>query len=452
MKLTRRDVMAAGMACLAGGGFSPSASSQDVQVLRAVRAELPLLGKGAPKTAAWVFGPGKPPVILKARQGEPFKLRIINELDFDLWLHWFGVRGPSELMTINVPAGANNSFDCVFTPPDAGTFWLGPMADVSRMRDMGLYAMLIVEERETVGGIIDVPLVLDDWKLADDGTIIEGFGDVEEMVGEGRLGNWFTVNGEYRPKLRFEASSALRLRLLNAANIRTMNLLLKGADPLIIALDGQPVKPTHLGATALKLAPGQRADLLLLLHHDVTLALDLFEDVAEIAYLTPGTAAQHLPEVAENFTLPANPTPSVPAADEGRVVPITLEGGLKGGLKSASYQGETLDLRALLEKGLGWAMNGAAGPGGPLLFAAKRGETLVLDFDNQTAFEQPMHIHGHVWRKADDATAGWADTAVIPPKSSLRLQMVADNPGLWAIHSLAAERQDGGLQAAFSVE
>ena len=52
-------------------------------------------------------------------------LRFVNELDRELALHWHGVRGPSEMMSISVAPGEANAFDCGFTPPDAGTFWLG---------------------------------------------------------------------------------------------------------------------------------------------------------------------------------------------------------------------------------------------------------------------------------------------------------------------------------------
>ncbi|MCX7348300.1 MAG: multicopper oxidase domain-containing protein [Alphaproteobacteria bacterium] len=136
---------------------------------------------GVGKTPAWVRGPGPGPAVIRARQGQELKLRFINDLDREVWLHFFGVRGPNELMTINVPAGADHAVDCVFTPPDAGTFWIAPMSDQSRLRDMGLTAVLVVEEAVPIPGITDLVMVLDDWKLADDGTVEGSFGDIEAM-------------------------------------------------------------------------------------------------------------------------------------------------------------------------------------------------------------------------------------------------------------------------------
>ena len=62
-------------------------------------------------------------------------------------------------------------------------------------------------------------------------SIEDNFGDLEDAIAQGRLGNWFTVNGAYRPRIDTCRWQAARLRMLNAANVRTMGVLFKGADP-----------------------------------------------------------------------------------------------------------------------------------------------------------------------------------------------------------------------------
>ncbi len=451
MQVSRRRFLAGGAALLACPRLAMAAQTADgFQEIAAAPASLSLLDQGG-ETKAWIFGAGPEPLVIRARQGEELKLRFSNRLPEEIWLHFFGVRGPSELMTLNVPPGADHAVDCVFTPPDAGTFWIGPVADASRLRDMGLYAMLVVEEAASAPAFADLALVLDDWKLDDSGAIEGNFGDAEAMVGEGRLGNWFTVASRYRPRFKLKAGQFTRLRLLNAANVRSMGVLFKGHDPLLIALDGQPITPRNLGDKALLLAPGQRADLLASPEDgDITLALDLFEDVVEIAYLTrDGTGAA--PAIAADFALPGNPAllPGVTGAI--RNVAVVIEGGIKGGLKTAKFAGQVMDLRGLLEHGKGWAFNGVAGPSGEALFAAVTGETVVLAIQNRTAFAQPLHLHGHVWQEVGVDQAPLRDTAVIAAGKSMNLAFVADNPGTWALQSLVAERADGGLMAAFQV-
>ena len=421
--------------------------------MHAQKVTLGLLEAGTGKTEAWLLGPGPGPAVIRATQGQPLKLRFINDLDREIWLHFFGVRGPTDLMTINVPPGADHAVDCVFTPPDAGTYWIAPMADQSRLRDMGLTAVLVVEEAPPIQGLTDLVMVLDDWKLADDGAVEGNFGDVETMVGEGRLGNWFTINNRFRPKFDLAKDSDTRLRILNAANVRTMYLLFKGQDPLLIARDGQPVTPVTLNGKSLELAPGERADLLVSASDgDVSLALDLFEDIAEIGYLVALKGSSKAAAVADNFALPANPVPALAPADKMRGVTLTLEGGIKGGLTSAKLNGEQRDLRTLLQNGKGWAINGVAGPSAEPLFAAQKGETIRLDIVNKTAFSQPLHIHGHAWQVlGSDPPGPFQDTVVISAGQSVSLAFTADNPGLWALHSLVAERADGGLIGTFTV-
>lgn len=454
MPLDRRHFMGLAVSVLSGASFAAAQEAAgDFIELRARKNTLGLLEGGAGKTEAWMMGTGPEPAVIRARQGEELRLRFVNDLDAEIWLHFHGVRGPSELMTLNIAPGKENAVECVFTPPDAGTFWIAPVANQSEARDRGLYAMLIVEEREPLSGIADLPLVLDDWKLDVDGAIIDGFGDIEAMVGEGRLGNWFTINNRFRPRLELEPGRHTRLRLLNAANVRTMGVLFKGRHPLLIARDGQPVPPQLLGNKALALAPGQRADLLVSPEEgDIRVALDLFEDIVEIGYL--GAEPPTVPEpIPGNLALPANPLPEPGPLTEAATFSIRIDGGIKGGLESARLAGVERDLRTLLENGKGWAFNGVAGPAAEPLFALKQGATVLLEIDNRTAFAQPLHIHGHVWQELAETPSGlWSDTAVIASHETVTLMFVADNPGTWAIQSLVAERADGGLFAAFTVD
>ena len=453
MALTRRAFIGSAAALVAAPRLALAQAGPDgFTEIRAQAVRLQLLEDATGNTDAWGYSSGPEPAVIRARQGVELKLRFVNDLPQEIWLHFFGVRGPSALMTLNVPPGGGNPVDCVFTPPDAGSFWIGPMADQSRARDMGLYAVLIVEEANPPVALAELVLVLDDWKINDDGVIEGNFGDAETMVGEGRLGNWFTINSYFRPQLPLTSGQFTRLRLLNAANVRSMGVLFKGYDPLLIARDGQPLTPIPLGQKALVLAPGQRADLLVSPEEgDIGLALDLFEDIVEIGYLIVAAKGE-VPQLAENFALPPNVLPQLPALADARTISIVIEGGIKGGLKSARLNGVERDLRTLLENGKGWALNGTAGPAAEPLFTATQGEAVVLEIDNRTGFAQPLHIHGHVWQEIGETPSGiWMDTAVIAANETVSLAFMADNPGTWAIQSLVAERADGGMIGAFEI-
>ncbi len=455
MKISRRDVIAGAMAL----GVPRLVVAQVLSgvVLIAEKSTMPILGKGGNKTHVWRFQKDLPIAVLRAKQGIEFKGRIHNHLDQDIWLHWFGVRGPSTQMTINVLPGDTDAVDFAFTPPDAGTFWFGPLQHASEQRDMGLYGMLIVEEATpVVPAFNDVPFIFDDWMLDDRGRPQGKFGDLEPAIGEGRLGNWFTVNSAFKSKIKVTLDKPLRLRLLNAANASEMTIIFKGTSPMIMALDGQPIPLKPIPEDGLKLHPGQRADLLITeMSPEVAIAIDVLDDVTDVAFLQV-SGVNIADPVADNFKLPSNPLTELADLTTTRRIPIEIAGGAKGGLQSAKVGDATLDMRGLLEKGLAWAFNGIAGIGGPPLFEAKKGEIIVLEFLNKTSFPQPIHIHGHVWKLTEsDGNAvndsNWTDTAVVPGLSTAKLAFVADNIGLWVLQSLIAERADAGLIGAFSI-
>ena len=458
MQLSRRGFVGAlGLAALCPRLAVGETSADGFQILRAQKYVAELLENTEIKTLLWRFSIEERTTVLRAKQGSELKVRIINDLDREIWFHWFGVRGPSDLMTLNVQPGEANAADCVFTPPDAGTFWFGPLTDASRQRDMGLYGLLIVEEQQAIPALTDIPLIIDDWKIADDGKIDESFGDLQAAVGTGRLGNWFTVNGAYLPHIKLPASRPCRLRVLNAANSRVMGLQFKGADPLVVAFDGQPIAPRQVGMLGLALQPGQRIDLVLDAGGgDAVVALEISGDIVEVCYLEreggAGDAA-----LEDNFALPINPIAVNVDVAKARTIPVVIAGGAKGGLKSATFKNEVLDLRALLERGMAWAINGVAGPGGEVIGKFAKGESIILDIDNATQFDQPLHIHGHVWQVIEQGGTvqegqPWRDTTLVPAMQKQKLAFVADNPGIWVLQSLVAERVDSGLIASFAIE
>ena len=127
------------------------------------------------------------------------------------------------------------------------------------------------------------------------GKMDQSFGNLEAAIGNGRLGNWFTVNGDYKPQIDVDRSKPTRLRLLNVCNTRTLTLQLRNVDVMIIAEDGQPVTPRAPGLEPVVLAPGQRMDMLVVnILEQGIISLDLQEDVVEAVFLmgkgTAGTA------------------------------------------------------------------------------------------------------------------------------------------------------------------
>jgi FtsP/CotA-like multicopper oxidase with cupredoxin domain len=105
-----------------------------------------------------------------------------------------------------------------------------------------------------------------------------------------------------------------------------------------------------------------------------------------------------------------------------------------------------------------WALNGIASGehlGEPLLTVG-RGRSYILAFRNETAWDHPMHLHGHSFRviRRDGRPTGhreWRDTVLVAPHETVEVAFVADNPGDWALHCHILEHQVSGMMAAIRV-
>src|SRR5215211_5739670 len=215
MPLSRRAVLA-GAFC--GAVAARAARAQDGFIeLRARKLHASLPGIFSRPAELWTFDGKIPGPVLRARQGAEFKLRLINELGEPLALHWHGVRLGNAMdgtWLASPPVAPGSSFDFVFTPPDAGTFWYRTTTDASRQRERGLSGMFIVEEADPLESILDVPLLIDDWAIDASGAFDEAsFGNPRIAAGAGRLGHVITVNGEPQSVLSLPSSGRfLRLR------------------------------------------------------------------------------------------------------------------------------------------------------------------------------------------------------------------------------------------------
>ena len=120
------------------------------------------------------------------------------------------------------------------------------------------------------------------------------------------------------------------------------------------------------------------------------------------------------------------------------------------------YRGQTRGIRELVQQGKVWAFNGVVGRPEIPLFAANRGQTVVIGMDNQTRWPHAMHMHGHhghplVTAEPPDAPSPWLDTVLVSPRGKVSWAFVADNPGKWMLHCHMLEHQAAGMVTWFQV-
>ena len=471
LNLTRRSLLrmgAAASAFAAGASFGPrTASAASAIALTAGPAEAPLVGDGYPATRVWAFNGSVPGPVIRARQGERLRVTVDNALDEPTTVHWHGLRVPVEMdgtpFLSQPPIEPGGRFVYEFDLPDAGTYWYHPHINSAEQVGRGLYGALIVEEASPPAVDRELLWVLDDWRLDPDAQIVP-FGNMHDRSHAGRIGNSATINGAMPKTERVRSGERIRLRLINAANARTFGLAFPGLDPWVIALDGQPLEPYRLGEAPLTLGAATRADLIIDMTGepgsesqvvDGAYGPDYAYELIRFSYTDAAPAGERREPPA---ALPSNPIdePDIAAAERHRLV---FEGGAMGGMAGAIMGGERLDMRALAERGRLWAINGTVPEDlyreAPL-FEATRGSTLLLALENRTAFEHPIHLHGHTFRVlarngVEEPHRPLRDTVLVGVDETVEIAFTADNPGRWMIHCHVLEHQMSGMMGVLAV-
>jgi FtsP/CotA-like multicopper oxidase with cupredoxin domain len=455
--------MAAGI----GAGVLPTPSAQPAtadgfRILRARPGMARLRGETEAPTPIWGYEGAVPGPTLRVRQGEEVKVRLVNELAEPTVVHWHGLRLPNSMDGVphltQAPIAPGASFDYRFVAPDAGTFWYHSHLRSSEQLGRGLYGALIVEEPTPVAVDQDILLLLDDWRLGDDGAIHQSFGHPMDASHAGRLGQYLTTNGRDTLDIHVRKNQRLRLRMVNAANARVMQIRLDRHRALLMALDGQPVAPSELRDGRLVLPPGGRADLFV----DATLEAGgegplvleygRGEELAFARLVYRGEAIRPAP-LGPPAPLPANPLPA--GMDFANA--FRLDVPLDGGAMSMMMRGRMMGPGMMGAGAMFWTMadKSSTGHDGPPLFRVERGRTVVLSYVNRTAFPHAMHLHGHHFRVLDGDGERWKpywlDTVLVDVERTERTAFVADNPGKWMVHCHMIEHQETGMAAWFEV-
>jgi len=436
-----------------------------------------LTGEGHPDTTVWAYDGTVPGTELRIRHGDPLRIVVNNKLGEDTTVHWHGIRLPNPMDGVpgltQRPIRPGKSFTYEFTPPDAGTFWYHPHADTLQQLGRGLAGAFIVEEREPVVVDRDLLWFVEDWRLDDSGRIAPGFGNRMEAGMSGRIGNTITINGRVLDRVAVKAGERVRLRVVNAALARIVGLRFEGHRPVVISHDGQPCEPYLSEGGRLVLGPAMRADLIIDMDgkpgQTYRVIDDFYRDLAyklvDLAYGPERSTRDHPPSAPPG--LPANPLPEpdLTAAERHEIV---LQGGMMGGMGMMGG-GMGMTSRGMIGGmpmmgdmgGAAWAMNGMSmtGDGQPEmkpLIALKRRQCCVLALRNETAWWHPMHLHGHSFRVISrngrpNPRREWRDTVLVPPRETVEIAFVADNPGDWMFHCHVTDHQESGMMSIIRI-
>ena len=484
--ISRRSLLAAGgagLALAAGGRSWPARATPPPLRLVAAPSRQDLFGDAARSTAVWTYNGSVPGPEIRLRQGEPVRIAVENRLDEETTVHWHGLRVPNAMDGVphltQKPIAPGETFVYEFAAPDAGTYWYHPHQRSFEQVGRGLYGALVVEEREPIEVDRDVVWLLDDWRLTPNGEISNDFGNGHDMSHNGRVGNTVTINGRIPDAFAVRKGERLRLRLINAANARIFALDFQEHDPVVIALDGQPVAPHRPANGLVVLGPAMRSDLILDMTGGAGSRMSVNDRfykqleyrLVDLAYdATP--LRDHKPEWP--MALPANPLPEPDLGNAARH-DVVFNGGMMGAtvmqemggrMGSGSVSGtmgggmmrDMGSMMGMMHANKIWFVNGVAAEGHVMepMLTLERGRSYVIAMTNATAWHHPMHLHGHAFRVLSrngtpTRRREWQDTVLMAPRERVEIAFVADNPGDWMFHCHILEHQAGGMMGVIRV-
>ncbi len=445
-----------------GAAATPGAFS-----LRAAATEVPLLGPAARKTPVWAYNGKVPGPEIRMCQGGQARIEFKNDLDVPTTVHWHGLRVPNAMDGVpyltQPPVAPGAGFNYEFSLPDAGTYWYHAHLQTSEQIERGLQGAFIIEERNPPNVDRDIVWVIDDWRIDREGRLVEPFDQLGVLSHAGRIGNVASLNGIDSGTFQVRAGERLRLRLINTANARNFALTFEGHKPVVIAREGQPTRPHTPKDGRIVLAPAQRADIIVDLggkpgsRYAVT---DSYYRRQNYKYLdlvyAPDPPLRDSPLDAP-LALEANPLAEPDLAGAARH-DVLLTGGAMGGMVSATFKGQEMDIRTLAQHKKVWAINGIAAHGMAMtpMLRLSRGRSYILKFRNETAWPHPMHLHGHPMKllRRDGRPVDppvWSDTVLVDPRETAEVALVADNPGKWLFHCHVLEHAAAGMSGVVAV-
>jgi len=410
-------------------------AARDTLRLKAEAVVQQVLPDGDGKTGMLGFNGTMPGPELRVRRGQRVAVEVENGLDEGTAVHWHGIRlenmmdGVPVLTQELIQPGARMTYS--FVPPDSGTYWYHSHYISNEQVARGMMGPLIVEDDVPPDVDHDITVLLSDWRMQEDGSLVEEYSDMHSVAHGGYMGNF--ARG-FLSKSTVRIGDRVRLRLINAATNRIFPVQVSGARGSIVAYDGMALTvPRPL--TQIILAPAQRADLIVDVGAAVGFDMVTRDGLYRLAELAAeGSNTDRVPDEVAALSPPDLPIPATPTQH------LTLT--MMGGAMSGRHNGDNI-----------WAFNNVSDLPEEPFGTFQRGETVRITMVNDTSFPHGIHLHGHHFYEVGegDTLGDLRDTTLVDAGTSRDIICVFDNPGRWLLHCHMLSHAVGGMRTWVNV-
>lgn len=425
-------------------------------ILKAVQQEIDVNGK---KAVVFNIIQQNGTTGLTRIEGEKFNVLLENHTSQPTCVHWHGLILPNSQDGIpyvtQAPILPGEKYYYNFNIVQQGTYW---MHSHYRFQEQQLLSapLIIYQNEDEAKNANQVVMFIEDFTFQNPEAIFANLKanaakmpampmkrDLNDVTFDAFLTNRKTLQ---QPDIvAVKPGQEIRLRVINgsaATNFYVHTGSLKGRA---IAVDGQAILP--LEDTEFLLATAERVDILVTIPKEggVFPILAKGEGTAMQTGLILVTSDALIPKLSEknqettgafNYLQEKKLQALTPLASKpvDRTLLVNLEGNM------AKYI---------------WMINGEAWPNTTPLIV-KQGERVEIIFDNKTEMEHPMHLHGHFFQvtEIDGVTVSGAkrDTILVLPKTKLKVQFDADNPGIWMLHCHNLYHMHAGMMTTINYE
>ncbi|MCR3955502.1 MAG: multicopper oxidase domain-containing protein [Gudongella sp.] len=386
--------------------------------------------------------------VIRTRRGEEVAVNVENRINGEMTtIHWHGLEvsgeddgGPHS----GIQPGETWTPEFTIDQP-AATLWYHPHPHKNTGRQVykGLAGLFIIEDEVSDSldipkeyGVNDIPLVIQDKRFSEDGSIDYILGGPEIMFG--LMGDTILVNGDIDPYLKVE-QGLMRFRILNGSNASIFNLRLNNNQTFYqIATDGGFMEePVELGN--LILGPSERAEILVDFsdYEDGARVSLAHRDRVFMDFVVDGS-------LTNDYSLPAVLGPIEWLKPDDAT--ITREFVFLGMGPNVNINGKQFDMDRIDE-------------------FVKLGDTEIWEVSNQSGMGMmagtvhPFHAHGTQFQILDrDGNPppvyerGWKDSFVVDADETVRVIARFKKPGIFMYHCHILEHEDVGMMGQFLVE
>jgi FtsP/CotA-like multicopper oxidase with cupredoxin domain len=395
----------------------------------------------APKTIIKTTGynGSAPGPLLRMKEGRTVTIQVDNNTSELEIVHWHGMHIPSEVdgsVEEGTPMIApHTSARYSFVASPSGTRWyhthVMAMRNLKRGAYTGQFGFIYIEPKIDPGAFDqEVFLALREWDPY--------FSNAEDAMDV--MYKRCTVNSHvlgFGEPVRVKEGQRVMLRILNASATLQRRIAFAGHSFTVVAMDGNPVAVPKTVA-CLELGPAERIDAIVEMNRPGIWILGATDDRDRkdglgiiFEYSGKTGAAQWVAPSKErwDYTAFGNPGNAAPAV----TIPLVIEKKFAGS--------------RWVDK---WTINGKSWPKTDPI-RVKAGERYRLVFDNRSDEAHPLHLHRHrfeLTRVAGAGTSGvYKDVVVVPAKSVVEADFVADNPGKTLFHCHQQMHMDYGFMS-----